>query len=565
MDRHAQPRVRGYLRRCLAERQPDGDDTPDPAWRIVDRAGRIADRDSGLGAVGLSAVGHRDCEPRPADLQRSTENQRDAPDGRRAGRRPNSSRSQTSRAGPSAIAWWCRTRATSGQPWTASPTCPRPSGSWASTDGRCHSIAPRQSRTWEFAPRGWSNGIRWSVTSIVQSSSARRIPTGFADTWPSQGQGASSRATRQFEDLGRTTIAQLGSGNQKGRYAVHLHYLDGEGVVEGNSIVNASKWPLTVHHSHNKTLRGNVILGGSGAGVMTETGHEVGNVFAGNLVIGVDGDGGRGDEGLNDGRGAGINGSGFWLHPGSITRDNGAYNSRFYGFCLVERGRDQRQPLSETIRNEAIANQVGVTVWGPARRPSTASLISCTRRTAGIRATTATRPRACICATGSGAAIRVRRTHRAGWRTKGSGLGITTRSTARASAATFKAKTPGSCRPMGCPVVQAGGTRVFSIVDGLLAGNRKGLGASIGIAGAYDPGELPPHVYHVSGTRFANNGTHISHNFAGMSDANAVALQRLNVTNYNGTGESFVGLRGRASLRLRAARRAVCTELPLQG
>jgi hypothetical protein len=132
----------------------------------------------------------------------------------------------------------------------------------------------------------------------------------------------------EFSDLGRTTLADLDSTtfdangnvthigtNQIGRYAVHMHHLEGpfpanpsgyQYTFIGNSIVHSLKWSLDVHDSHYGLIQSNVVYDGQGAGYSTETGNETGNVWIGNIGIAIVG---NVSSGLNDGR----DGTIFWL------------------------------------------------------------------------------------------------------------------------------------------------------------------------------------------------------------------------------------------------------------
>lgn len=143
-----------------------------------------------------------------------------------------------------------------------------------------------------------------------------------------------------FLDLGRTTNALLDDTvfdadgnathigtNQQARYAFHMHHLIGpeagqgngyQFTLMGNSVVNTSnagqqKWGLVVHASHYGLIDSNIVYNYSGAGIITEDGSEVFNMFSNNFVSRIDGTRDRGK--FTDGR----EGSGFWL--------NSPYNS----------------------------------------------------------------------------------------------------------------------------------------------------------------------------------------------------------------------------------------------
>lgn len=82
--------------------------------------------------------------------------------------------------------------------------------------------------------------------------------------------------------------------NQKGRYAVHWHKVEGptnagntgyQGTFIGNSIVDALKWPLTIHDTSYLLVQNNVIWNGVDAGIMFEEGNEHFNLIDGNLIF----------------------------------------------------------------------------------------------------------------------------------------------------------------------------------------------------------------------------------------------------------------------------------------
>jgi PKD repeat protein len=219
----------------------------------------------------------------------------------------------------------------------------------------------------------------------------------------------------QFAGLGRTTndafnnttrdasgrVTHIGT-NQQGRYAVQFAHVSGpqtpqasgaQFTFDGNSVVCLMndfiyRWGLDINDSHYGSVRDNVVYNWAGAGIVTEAGNEVGNVFEGNYVSRIFGTGNRD----NDGR----DGNAYWFHgPSNLIRDNVATNIRgagpyAYGFNIspVSLGAlgvvqiplfagadmsrpDQRrsidinaQPLAEFSGNEVYgATQNGLALW----------------------------------------------------------------------------------------------------------------------------------------------------------------------------------------------------------
>lgn len=151
-----------------------------------------------------------------------------------------------------------------------------------------------------------------------------------------------------IRDMGRATVAPLDNTivsatilphiglNQQGRYALHLHHLYGpelpvgpyQFLIEGNVIRDSQKWALTVHDTHYGHIADNVLVGATGAGIMTEEGNETGNVIEHNFVANISGYSGRQDnrKNLNPPE-YGWEGAGFWFAGmNNIVRDNVAVN-----------------------------------------------------------------------------------------------------------------------------------------------------------------------------------------------------------------------------------------------
>ncbi|MGH9365395.1 MAG: hypothetical protein ACRD1B_09055, partial [Thermoanaerobaculia bacterium] len=215
-----------------------------------------------------------------------------------------------------------------------------------------------------------------------------------------------------FRNLGRTTIDPLDSttfdaqgqvthigSNQIGRYPLHVHHVMGPATppaggdqftLLGNAVdddagLNRHKWALTVHGSHYGLIRDNVVYNAGGWGIGTEDGSESFNLFAGNFVARVRGEGGRANS---------EGGLGFWLRgPNNYVRDNvvsnvmgnGAEAARGYenyfvylGDICVPNGKGadvavagqctpmngNAMPLLEFARNEVYGStEIGLSFW----------------------------------------------------------------------------------------------------------------------------------------------------------------------------------------------------------
>lgn len=139
-----------------------------------------------------------------------------------------------------------------------------------------------------------------------------------------------------FKDLGRTLVTALNSTrfdstgkvtqigtNQIGRYPIHAHHLFGPVTATrayqfrlvGNVIDGAKKWGVAIHNSHYGLIQGNVVVVADGAGIVTEDGSESANLFEGNFVSKVIGQGTNGAGRPNDGtnKDLGFEGSCYWF------------------------------------------------------------------------------------------------------------------------------------------------------------------------------------------------------------------------------------------------------------
>jgi hypothetical protein len=167
--------------------------------------------------------------------------------------------------------------------------------------------------------------------------------------------GADDNTT--FDTLGN--VSHLGT-NEGDRMAMTAHNLIGAtkpqangyqftfagDVVNSNCVVCTNgiidfntqsiyRWGITINNSDYGLIQNNVVYNTAGAGIVTESGSESGNVFDGNFVARVNGSGGRYDMGSE--------GVGYWFRgPNNYYRNNiatdinrgGTYS---YGFNLFFR------------------------------------------------------------------------------------------------------------------------------------------------------------------------------------------------------------------------------------
>ena len=179
----------------------------------------------------------------------------------------------------------------------------------------------------------------------------------------------------EFRDLGRTKPGPLNEANRIGRYSIHAHHLTGrpggigghQYIIEGNSVVGGLKWGLTIHASHYGLVRGNVVYDVDGAGIATENGSEIGNVFEGNFVAKINGTdakvkpwNGLGEQNEGD---LGDQGDGFWFAgPMNTVRGNVVANAQRSAYTVWPDGMPHH-PDSRSIRPV----QAPVSPLGPVR------------------------------------------------------------------------------------------------------------------------------------------------------------------------------------------------------
>ena len=161
----------------------------------------------------------------------------------------------------------------------------------------------------------------------------------------------------RFQDLGRTDgleeldnstfdangdVIHVGT-NQIGRYAVHFHHLVGpenptntgyQFKFVGNTVDGSMKWGVAVHDSSWGLIDQNVVYNAQGAGIVTEDGTEIGNVFSRNITIRMQGTHEDGKYGTFEGD-YGAGGSGFWFRAGgNNVIGNVAADSTYAGFVI---------------------------------------------------------------------------------------------------------------------------------------------------------------------------------------------------------------------------------------
>lgn len=198
---------------------------------------------------------------------------------------------------------------------------------------------------------------------------------------------ADFRYTR-FEGLGRTTGEALndtafdGSGNatqvgtnQRGRYPLHFHHLQGTShyryTVIGCSFDPGTdgdhhrKWPIAVHETHYGLLDSNLCWNWEGAGIALEDGTEIENVIQNNAVIYVasaPSSSGRADSSF-----PGREGDGYWAQTGrNRYTGNVAVNCGLTGFTFFNDGGQNNYGTGGYLQfdgNETYGGRNGMTNW----------------------------------------------------------------------------------------------------------------------------------------------------------------------------------------------------------
>lgn len=131
-----------------------------------------------------------------------------------------------------------------------------------------------------------------------------------------------SDKTKLVDDPGTNVDGTPGRGtNRRGRYGLHFHRNGAEditgtpAVARGNAVVDTPGWGI-VHHDSHLVLEDNVVFDVVGAGIVAESGNEIG-LWRNNLTIkttGVDFDNVRATEDARDRKfDFGFKGEGYWV------------------------------------------------------------------------------------------------------------------------------------------------------------------------------------------------------------------------------------------------------------
>lgn len=152
--------------------------------------------------------------------------------------------------------------------------------------------------------------------------------------------------TRNGEELHSTVFdaegnpTQIGT-NQVARYPIHTHHLKGPAspqeygyqftlignAIDGGTADHAFRWGLAIHASHYGLVLDNVVYNAVGAGIVTEDGTEVHNVFDHNFVVRTPGEG----TGYKHASG----GDAFWFHgTQNHVRNNVAADATEDGYTI---------------------------------------------------------------------------------------------------------------------------------------------------------------------------------------------------------------------------------------
>ena len=131
--------------------------------------------------------------------------------------------------------------------------------------------------------------------------------------------------------------------NQSGRYAFHATNLDNPFEISGSLVEDGWRWGITLDNVSDSLIENNIVYEAAGAGIVTVSGTETGNVFTGNLVIKVEGGhqvaDQRGgvtrpqDELLGQLVEIAVDGSAFWFRSTAGTIENNfVYDAAGYGY-----------------------------------------------------------------------------------------------------------------------------------------------------------------------------------------------------------------------------------------
>lgn len=146
----------------------------------------------------------------------------------------------------------------------------------------------------------WDTKLSPAVANLSRSVTFRsENPNGVRGHVQGFHDGTMSLSYCAFVDLGRTlnsipatdtvwdSTGKLVSvpANQKGRYSCHYHHQCNSPTPMGLAIVGALKWGLVFHGTLDGSATQNVIKGFQGAGLVAETGQELGYVFDSNCIL----------------------------------------------------------------------------------------------------------------------------------------------------------------------------------------------------------------------------------------------------------------------------------------
>ena len=171
----------------------------------------------------------------------------------------------------------------------------------------------------------------------------------------------------EFVGLGRSTdalpdnttydsngnVTHVGT-NQMGRYPVtfaHLYGVQGgqangyQYTFEGNSVFcpiepATFRWGIDINDSHYGLIQDNVLYNWAGAGIVTESGNETGNVIAHNNVVDITGAGGRADA-RNWIVDIGFEGAGLWFRGFNNYVHDNVVSDAVFGYTYFAQGLGQ--------------------------------------------------------------------------------------------------------------------------------------------------------------------------------------------------------------------------------
>lgn len=99
-----------------------------------------------------------------------------------------------------------------------------------------------------------------------------------------------SDKSKLVDDVGENVDGSIGNGtNPRGRYSLHFHRNGADdlnsvaAIADGNAIVGSPGWGI-VHHDSHANVRNNVVFDVVGAGIVAESGNEIG-IWEDNTVI----------------------------------------------------------------------------------------------------------------------------------------------------------------------------------------------------------------------------------------------------------------------------------------